>query len=42
MDSKFEANIYRTLCAVAKKGLLIERSKPVYWSWAERTALAEA
>nr|WP_321268703.1 isoleucine--tRNA ligase [uncultured Sulfurimonas sp.] len=42
MDYKFEANIYRTLCNVAKKGLLIERSKPVYWSWAERTALAEA
>jgi isoleucyl-tRNA synthetase len=42
MDYKFEANIYRTLCGVAKKGLLIERSKPVYWSWAERTALAEA
>ncbi len=42
MDYKFEANIYRTLCAVAHKGLLIERSKPVYWSWAERTALAEA
>lgn len=42
MDYKFEANIYRTLCNVAKKGLLIERSKPVFWSWAERTALAEA
>ncbi|MEA1917369.1 MAG: isoleucine--tRNA ligase [Campylobacterota bacterium] len=42
MDYKFEANIYRTLCSVAQKGLLIERSKPVYWSWAERTALAEA
>jgi isoleucyl-tRNA synthetase len=42
MDYKFEANIYRTLCDVAKKGLLIERSKPVFWSWAERTALAEA
>ncbi|PHR57872.1 MAG: isoleucine--tRNA ligase [Arcobacter sp.] len=42
MDYKFEANIYRTLCAVAKKGLLTERSKPVFWSWAERTALAEA
>ena len=42
MDFKFEANIYRTLCEVAKKGLLIERSKPVFWSWAERTALAEA
>ena len=42
MDFKFEANIYRTLSSVAKKGLLIERSKPVFWSWAERTALAEA
>ena len=42
MDFRFEANIYRTLCSVAKKGLLIERSKPVFWSWAERTALAEA
>ena len=42
MDYKFEANIYRTLCSVAHKGLLIERSKPVFWSWAERTALAEA
>jgi len=42
MDYKFEANIYRTLTSVAKKGLLIERSKPVFWSWAERTALAEA
>ncbi|NOQ31969.1 MAG: isoleucine--tRNA ligase [Helicobacteraceae bacterium] len=42
MDHKFEANIYRTLCDVAKKGLLVERSKPVFWSWAERTALAEA
>jgi len=42
MDYRFEANIYRTLASVAKKGLLVERSKPVFWSWAERTALAEA
>jgi len=42
MDYKFEANIYRTLIGVAKNNLLVERSKPVYWSWAERTALAEA
>jgi len=42
MDYRFEANIYRTLCDVAQKGLLVERNKPVYWSWAERTALAEA
>ncbi len=42
MDYAFEANIYRTLCEIAKKGLLIERNKPVYWSWAAKTALAEA
>lgn len=42
MDFKFEANIYRSLCEVAKAGLLVERSKPVYWSWAAKTALAEA
>jgi isoleucyl-tRNA synthetase len=42
MDYKFEANIYRTLVGVAKENLLVERSKPVFWSWAERTALAEA
>lgn len=42
MDYKFEANIYKLLCDMALKGYLVERSKPVYWSWAERTALAEA
>ena len=42
MDFKFEANIYRELIAIAKKGLLIQRSKPVHWSWAAKTALAEA
>lgn len=42
MDFAFEASIYRTLCEVAKKGLLIERSKPVFWSWAAKSALAEA
>jgi len=42
MDFKFEANIYRTLCEVAQKGLLVERSKPIYWSWAAQTALADA
>ncbi len=42
MDFAFEADIYRTLCEVAKQGLLIERNKPVYWSWAARSALAEA
>jgi len=42
MDFKFEANIYRELIAIAKQGLLIQRSKPVHWSWAAQTALAEA
>ncbi|MFK5976577.1 MAG: isoleucine--tRNA ligase [Sulfurovum sp.] len=42
IDFKFEANIYRTLCEVAKKGLLVERHKPIFWSWAARTALADA
>ena len=42
MDFKFEANIYRTLCEVAEKGLLIERHKPIFWSWAAQTALADA
>ncbi len=42
MKFPFEADIYRTLCDIAAKGLLVERSKPVYWSWAAKTALAEA
>ncbi len=42
MDFKFEANIYRTLCEVAQKGLLVERNKPVFWSWAAESALADA
>ncbi len=42
MAYHFEANIYRELCRVAKAGLLVERKKPVYWSWAARSALAEA
>ena len=42
MDYKFEANTYRLLCKIAKKGLLVERSKPVFWSWAAQTALADA
>lgn len=42
MKYEFEADIYRTLCEIARNGLLVERSKPVYWSWAAKTALAEA
>ena len=39
---EFEAEIYKELCQIAKKGILIERSKPVFWSWAAKSALAEA
>jgi isoleucyl-tRNA synthetase len=42
MKYAFEADIFRALCDIAKRGVLIERSKPVYWSWAAKTALAEA
>lgn len=42
MKFHFEADIYRALCDIAKKGLLVERSKPIFWSWAAKTALAEA
>ncbi|MDR2906211.1 MAG: isoleucine--tRNA ligase [Helicobacteraceae bacterium] len=42
MDYKFESEIYRELCRVAKAGLIVERKKPVYWSWAAKSALAEA
>lgn len=42
MDFAFEAQIYQCLCKIARQGLLCERSKPIYWSWACKTALAEA
>lgn len=42
MDFKFEADIFRALVKVAKNGLLAQRSKPIFWSWAARSALAEA
>jgi isoleucyl-tRNA synthetase len=42
MDFKFEANIYKQLTKIAKRGLLVERSKPVFWCMHDKTALAEA
>jgi len=42
MDFEFEANIYKALAQIAKKGLLVERSKPVFWCMHDKTALAEA
>lgn len=42
MDYKFEADIYKALVEIANKGLLTQRSKPIFWSWAAKSALAEA
>ena len=42
MDFAFEAQIYRILIALVKEELLAERSKPIYWSWACESALADA
>ena len=42
MDFRFEANIYKELAKIAKRGLLVERSKPVFWCMHDKTALAEA
>ncbi|EDM23083.1 isoleucine--tRNA ligase [Caminibacter mediatlanticus] len=42
MDFEFEADIYKALSEIAKKGLLVERSKPVFWCMHDKTALAEA
>ena len=42
MDFRFEANIYKELTKIAKRGLLVERSKPVFWCMHDKTALAEA
>ncbi|PAF45531.1 isoleucine--tRNA ligase [Helicobacter sp. 11S02629-2] len=42
MDYKFESDIYKVLIELTQKGLLAQRSKPIYWSWAARSALADA
>lgn len=42
MDFAFESDIYKALCEIAKNNLLAQRSKPIYWSWACKTALADA
>lgn len=42
MQYRFESDIYRALVKVAKAGLLTQRSKPIFWSWAAKSALAEA
>ncbi|RDU56528.1 isoleucine--tRNA ligase [Helicobacter sp. MIT 99-5507] len=42
MDFAFEAKIFDSLCNIAKSRILAQRYKPIYWSWACQTALAEA
>ncbi len=42
MDFEFEADIFKALGEIAKRGLLVERSKPVFWCMHDKTALAEA
>lgn len=42
MDFEFETKIFNCLCEIAKSGILAQRHKPIYWSWACQTALAEA
>ncbi|RAX53124.1 isoleucine--tRNA ligase [Helicobacter sp. 16-1353] len=42
MDFVFESKIFDSLCQIAKSGILAQRHKPIYWSWACQTALAEA
>jgi isoleucyl-tRNA synthetase len=42
MSFKFESDIFRSLCELYKKRLVVLQHKPVLWSWAEGTALADA
>ena len=42
MSPQYEEMIARRLQELADKGFLVRRKKPVYWSWAFGTALAEA
>ncbi len=42
LQKNYESDIYNELVAICKNDLLIQRSKPVYWSWSAQSALAEA
>ncbi|MCC4340951.1 isoleucine--tRNA ligase [Limosilactobacillus reuteri] len=42
LDKEFEAAQIRVFGEFAKKGLLYQAKKPVYWSWSSESALAEA
>jgi isoleucyl-tRNA synthetase len=41
-SKQYVANIIRELGLISQKGSLYKGTKPVYWSWAAQTALAEA
>ena len=42
LDKEFEAAQIRVFGEFAKKGLLYQAKKPVYWSWSSESALADA
>lgn len=42
MSPEFELAIYDNLVELLNRGMLHTQKKPVFWSWAEKTALAEA
>jgi isoleucyl-tRNA synthetase len=42
LDTDFEAQEIRELAAIARRGMLYRRKKPVYWCLTDQTALAEA
>ncbi len=42
LNKEFEAAQIRVFGEFAKKGLLYQAKKPVYWSWSSESALAEA
>src|SRR5699024_12263403 len=42
LHKEFEAAQIKVFGAFAKKGLLYQAKKPVYWSWSSESALAEA
>ncbi|MDY3702557.1 MAG: isoleucine--tRNA ligase [Limosilactobacillus coleohominis] len=42
LDKEFEAAQIKVFGEFAKKGLLYQAKKPVYWSWSSESALAEA
>ncbi len=42
LNKAFEAAQIKVFGAFAKKGLLYQAKKPVYWSWSSESALAEA